>query len=83
MEDLYKQEKRFLMVSVPLLLRLFEYVREEHTNDEDLHFMAERMQELMLDGVKMTMNQYSGIIPPESMVKQTPTYTYSQTTHAE
>jgi hypothetical protein len=83
MDDLYKQEKRFLMLSVPLLLRLFEYVREEPTSDEDLHFMAERMQELMLDGVKMTMNQYSGIVPPESMVKQTPTLTYSQTTHAE
>jgi hypothetical protein len=68
MDDLYKQEKRFLMLSVPLLLRLFEYVREEPTSDEDLHFMAERMQELMLDGVKMTMNQYSGIIPhKESM----------------
>jgi hypothetical protein len=63
MDDLYKQEKRFLMLSVPLLLRLFEYVREEPTSDEDLHFMAERMQELMLDGVKMTMNQYSGIVP--------------------
>ena len=68
MDDLYKQEKRFLMLSVPLLLRLFEYVREEPTSDEDLHFMAERMQELMLDGVKMTMNQYSGIVPhKESM----------------
>jgi len=68
MNELYQQEKRFLMLSVPLLLRLFEYVREEHTTDEDLHFMAERMQELMLDGVKMTMNQYSGIIPhKESM----------------
>jgi len=61
-------EERFLMLSVPLLLRLFEYVREETLSDEDLHFMAERMQELALDGVKMTMNQYSGIIPhKESM----------------
>lgn len=73
MDDLYKQEKRFIMLSVPLLLRLFEYVREEPTSDEDLHFMAERMQELMLDGVKMTMNQYSGIVPHRE----------SMATHAE
>ena len=68
MTKTHPTEERFLMLSVPLLLRLFEYVREEHTTDEDLHFMAERMQELALDGVKMTMNQYSGIIPhKESM----------------
>ncbi|NDF92894.1 MAG: hypothetical protein EB115_13200 [Betaproteobacteria bacterium] len=68
MTKTHPTEERFLMLSVPLLIRLFEFVREQTLSDEDLHFMAERMQELALDGVKMTMNQYSGIIPhKESM----------------
>jgi hypothetical protein len=69
MHELYKAEQRFIMLSLPLLLRLFEYIREEATTDEDLHFMAERIHELASDGVKMTMNQYKSIIPPESMRK--------------
>jgi len=69
MHELYKAEQRFTMLSLPLLLRLFEYIREEATTDEDLHFMAERIHELASDGVKMTMNQYKSIIPPESMRK--------------
>jgi len=68
MTKTHTTEERFLMLSVPLLIRLFEFVREQTLSDEDLHFMAERMQELALDGVKMNMNQYSGIIPhKESM----------------
>lgn len=69
MHELYKTEQRFAMLSIPLLLRLFEYIREEPTSDEDLHFMAERIHELASDLVKMTMNQYQSIIPPKDMRK--------------
>lgn len=71
MHELYKTEQRFAMLSIPLLLRLFEYIREEATTDEDLHFMAERIHELASDTVKMTMNQYKSIIPQEDMRRLT------------
>ena len=58
------QQTKHILVSLPLILRLFEYIREEATSDEDLHFMAERMSELSWgDGVKLTMNEYDSIIP--------------------
>jgi hypothetical protein len=67
MHELFRQERRFCMISIPLLLRLFEYIREEPTTDEDLHFMAERIHELADDMVKLTMNQYQSIIPHEKV----------------
>ena len=81
MHELYKTEQRFAMLSIPLLLRLFEYIREEPTSDEDLHFMAERIQELGWDGLRLTMNQYSSIIPQEKPRTHSPTYTnYTEAT---
>jgi hypothetical protein len=80
MHELYKTEQRFAMLSIPLLLRLFEYIREEATTDEDLHFMAERIHELASDLVKMSMNQYKSIIPPENMRKPKQFYQPEATT---
>jgi len=74
---------KHILVSVPLLLRLFEYVREEPTSDEDLHFMAERMTELAWgDGVKLTMNEYDGIIPKKYPQTYSPSVTNNQTFEA-
>jgi len=70
MQDIFKEEKRYVMLSLPLLLRLFEYINETQVTDEDLHFMAERMQQMMLDNVRMSMNQYSSIIPHEERHKR-------------
>jgi hypothetical protein len=42
MKEKFYQEQECCGLSIPLLLRLFEFVREEPTSDEDLHFMAER-----------------------------------------
>lgn len=63
MDALFTRESKLGQLSIPLLLRLFEYIREEDTTDEDLHFMAERISELAWDGVRMTMNEYESIIP--------------------
>jgi hypothetical protein len=74
---------KHVLVSVPLLLRLFEYVREEPTSDEDLHFMAERMTELAWgDGVKLTMNEYDSIIPKKYPQTYSPSVTNNQTFEA-
>jgi hypothetical protein len=64
MHESLKIEHRYSLMSVPLLLRLFEFIHEEKSlTDEDLHFMAERIGELTLDGVRLNMNQYKSIIP--------------------
>jgi len=64
MHESLKTEHRYSLISVPLLLRLFEFIHEEkNLTDEDLHFMAEQIGELTLDGVRMNMNQYKSIIP--------------------
>ena len=49
MKEKFQQELECCRLSIPLLLRLFEFIREEHTTDEDLHFMLERISE-MCDG---------------------------------
>jgi hypothetical protein len=59
----FQQEWECCRLSIPLLLRLFEYIREEKTTDEDLHFMLERISEMCEGGVRLTMNHYSSIIP--------------------
>lgn len=59
-----KYKKPELEVSAPLLLRLFEYVKENTTlNDADLHNMVENMTKLSckVDDM-MTMDEYEEII---------------------
>ena len=65
MKEKFHQEQECCGLSIPLLLRLFEFVREEPTSDEDLHFMAERISEMCDGGVRLTMNHYDSIIPKE------------------
>ena len=65
MKDKFLAEAECCRLSIPLILRLFEFVREEPTSDEDLHFMAERISEMADGGARLTMNHYESIIPPE------------------
>jgi hypothetical protein len=74
MDALFTRETKLCQLSIPLLLRLFEFIREEETTDEDLHFMAERISELAWDGVRMTMNEYESIIPKKMRPEPKPVY---------
>ena len=81
MKTKFLEEAECCRLSIPLILRLFEFIREDTTSDEDLHFMAERIQELGWDGLRLTMNQYSSIIPQEMPRTHSPTYTnYTEAT---
>lgn len=71
MKEKFTQEMECCRLSVPLLLRLFEFIREEKTSDEDLHFMAERISEMAEGGVRLTMNHYESIIPKQKMFEAT------------
>lgn len=63
MKEKFHTEAECCGLSIPLLLRLFEFVREEPTSDEDLHFMTERISEMSDGGIRLTMNHYDSIIP--------------------
>ena len=69
MKSKFLDEAECCRLSIPLILRLFEYIREEPTSDEDLHFMAERISEMCDGGTRLTMNHYESIIPREKMVQ--------------
>lgn len=51
-------------LDVPLLIRLFEYAREDSQDDKDLHNLAERMIALSAEGRALTMNDYDTLISP-------------------
>ncbi len=67
MKTKFLEEAECCRLSIPLILRLFEFIREDTTSDEDLHFMAERISEMCEGGVRLTMNHYDSIIPKKSM----------------
>lgn len=67
MKTKFLEEAECCRLSIPLILRLFEFIREDTTSDEDLHFMAERISEMCDGGVRLTMNHYDSIIPKKSM----------------
>lgn len=50
-------------LDIPLLIRLFEYAREEAEDDIIIHDVAERMISLSMQGKTLTMDDYSSIIP--------------------
>jgi len=50
-----------ISVDVPLLIRLFEYAREDAETDADLHDLAERLIALSQEGNTLTMQDYDTI----------------------
>lgn len=61
-------------LDVPLLIRLFEYAREDAKADMDLHNVAERLVALSSEGRTLSMQDYASIVKDESVkepVKET------------
>lgn len=50
-----------ISINIPLLIRLFEYAREDAKTDMDLHIIAERLITLSQKGRTLTMQDYSKI----------------------
>lgn len=48
-------------ISIPLLIRLLEFAREDSKTDMDLHFIAEQAAELGKSGT-LTMKDYASIL---------------------
>ena len=49
-------------LDIPLMIRLFEYAREDAKSDMDLHFVAEKMIELSQKGQTLSMDHYNDIV---------------------
>jgi hypothetical protein len=59
-------------MDVPLMIRLFEYAREDAQTDMDLHDVSERLIELSGEGRVLTMQDYDAIVgqTTEQMVSE-------------
>ena len=51
-----------IKLSIPLLIRMMEYAKEDAKDDLDLHFAAENMIELAKDNKTLSMKDYAQII---------------------
>lgn len=49
-------------MDVPLMIRLFEYAREDAKTDMDLHDVAERLIQMSSEGRTLTMHDYDAIV---------------------
>jgi hypothetical protein len=49
-------------MDIPLLMRLFEYSREDAKTDMDLHNVTERLIKLSAKGDVLTMDHYDQIV---------------------
>jgi hypothetical protein len=50
------------VVDIPLMIRLFEYAREDAKSDIDLHRVTENIIRLSATGKLLTMSDYDEII---------------------
>ena len=59
-------EEDVLSFTVPLLIRIMEYSKEDAETDMDLHVATENMLRLGADGATLTMDDYDEIVGGES-----------------
>jgi hypothetical protein len=57
-------------MDIPLMIRLFEYAREDAQTDMDLHNVAERLIKLSAGGQTLTMDDYDAICPGQETVDE-------------
>ncbi len=60
-------------MDVPLMIRLFEYAREDAKTDMDLHDVAEKLIQLSAEGRTLTMQDYNAIVGIKKEVVETAT----------
>lgn len=54
-------EEDVVKLNIPLLIRLFEFAREDAKNDQDLHWVAERLIAHSTSGKTLTMQDYKAL----------------------
>ena len=55
-------------LSIPLLIRLLEYAKEDAASDEDLHWITERIIKHSDKDKVLTMEHYTSLVPDSRLV---------------
>lgn len=58
----YGEKEDFVTLDIPLLIRLFEYSREDAKQDLDLHIVAKNMIRLSKEKGQLSVHDYNQII---------------------
>lgn len=66
MEDI--NEPDVVKLDIPLLIRLFEYAREDAKTDMDLHNVAEKLIQLSDHGDTLSMDDYDAIVGKQKLL---------------
>ena len=70
MKESYLNEQDIIRLSVPLFIRLLEYVKwQEDITDTDIHDMAEKLIQLCESGYAMGIAHFTSIIPLDKTPK--------------
>ena len=72
LEEKRKNPSDFVIMDVPLFIRMLEYAREDATSDMDLHDVAEKLIKLSATGKPVTMKFYNSIVSKKEPVKAKP-----------
>jgi len=68
MKESYLNEEDVIRLSVPLFIRLLEYVKwQKDITDTEIHEMAERLIVLCERGYAMGMAHFTSIVPPDKV----------------
>ena len=59
---IYDQNEDMIVLDVPLMIRIMEYVREQAVSDQALHTIAEKMTQLVNQDGVLTMDHYQDIV---------------------
>lgn len=54
-------EEDIVKLNIPLIIRLFEFAREDAKNDQDLHWVAERLIQHSANNRTLTMQDYKSL----------------------
>lgn len=55
--------KDIVSMDVPLMIRIFEYIREEVKTDKEIHIIASNLVDISSSEAELTMDDYDRIIP--------------------
>ena len=72
LEERRKNPADFVIMDVPLFIRMLEYAREDATSDMDLHDVAEKLIKLSATGKPVTMKFYDSIVSKTTPAKSKP-----------
>lgn len=62
LDEKRKNPTDYVMMDVPLFIRMLEFAREDATSDMDLHDVAEKLIKLSAQGKPVTMKSYDSIV---------------------